>query len=381
MGRSALISIIAVIALVLWMLSGQLGSDDSASDGASNGDSSTDAMAEEEKKAPAMKVQTRQLQAESIDREVVIQGQLEPAKVLTLRAETSGTVQRLNFTKGQRIRRGQTLAGLSEGNRVADIAVAKAYQLQANNEYQATRKLSKQGLQSQINMENAMAKRESAIAQLQAAELELSYINISAPIDALIEDIIVKEGDFVERGTQIATLVDNSKLLVTGRVPQQHIADIKKGQTAVTSLVTGGMHSGKVKYISSMAEDTTRSFKIEVLIDEAPADIVTGISAQINIPVETLMAHLVSPAVLALDDSGNLGVKTLAEDNTVVFHEVEIVKTESNGAWITGLPEEITLITLGQGFVNPGEEVEPVSDSPSDKNSPEPDNTASSGNS
>ena len=130
-----------------------------------------------------------------------------------------------------------------------------------------------------------------------------------------------------------------------------------------------------------MAEDTTRSFKIEVLIDEAPADIVTGISAQINIPVETLMAHLVSPAVLALDDSGNLGVKTLAEDNTVVFHEVEIVKTESNGAWITGLPEEITLITLGQGFVNPGEEVEPVSDSPSDKNSPEPDNTASSGNS
>ncbi len=359
MGKSALISIIAVVALVLWMVSGQFGSDAADTDR-----QSTDAsMAKEEKQAPKMKVQIQKLQAKSIEREVVIQGQLEPAKVLTLRTETSGTIQLLNFNKGQRIRRGQTLARLSEGNRVAEVAVAKAYQIQANNEYQATRKLSKQGLQSQLSMENAAAKRESAKAQLQAAEQELAYINVAAPIDALIEDVIVKEGDFVERGSEIATLVDDSKLLVSGRVPQQHIADIKNGQAAVARLVTGGTHDGKVSFVSSMAEDTTRSFKIEVLIDQPPANIVTGISAQINIPVETLMAHRVSPAVLALDDNGNLGVKTLAEDNTVAFREIKIVKTESNGAWVTGLPNEVTLITLGQGFVNPGEEVEPISDS------------------
>ena len=359
MGRSALISIFAVIALVLWMLSGQFGSDDAEN----NGESNTAAVTEVEKQAPKMKVQIQKLNASSIDREVIVQGQLEPAKVLTLRAETSGTIKVLNFNKGQRIRGGQTLARLSEGNRAADVAVAKAYQIEANNEYQATRKLSNQGLQSKLSLESARAKRESATAQVKAAELELSYLNISAPIDALIEDVNVEEGDFVDRGAQIATLVDNSRLLVTGRVPQQHIADIETGQNAVTSLVTGGMHNGKVSYVSSMAEDTTRSFKIEVLIDQAPANIVTGISAQINIPVETIMAHRVSPAVLALDDNGNLGVKTLAANNTVEFHKVKIVKTESNGAWVTGLPNEVTLITLGQGFVNPGEEVEPVSDS------------------
>ena len=359
MGRSALISIVAIIALVLWMLSGQFGSDDAGN----NGESSTAAVTEEQKQAPKMKVQIRELKASSIDREVIVQGQLEPAKVLTLRAETSGTIKVLNFNKGQRIRGGLTLARLAEGNRAADVAVAKAYQIEANNEYQATRKLSNQGLQSKLSLESARAKRESATAQVKAAELELSYLNISAPIDALIEDVNVEEGDFVDRGAQIATLVDNSRLLVTGRVPQQHIADIETGQNAVTSLVTGGTHNGKVSYVSSMAEDTTRSFKIEVLIDQAPANIVTGISAQINIPVETIMAHRVSPAVLALDDNGNLGVKTLAANNTVEFHKVKIVKTESNGAWVTGLPDEVTLITLGQGFVNPGEEVEPVSDS------------------
>lgn len=363
MGRSLIIAFVAVIALTLWMLSGQLGSDSSAET-----ESTDTAEVQEDKQgamqqssAPKMKVQTEQLQAQSIEREIVIQGQLEPAKVMTLRAETSGNVRLLSFSKGQRIRRGQTLARLSEGNRVADLAVAKASEVQANNEYQAARKLSQQGLQSKFSLETATAKREAARAQVHAAELELGNINIGAPIDALIENVMVEEGDFIERGAHIATLVDNSSLLVTGRIPQQHIADIQKGQTALTSLVTGQQLQGTVQFVSSMADDTTRSFEIEVLITDTPESVMTGISAQITIPVETLMAHLVSPAVLALDDDGALGVKALSENNTVEFHPIEIVKTENNGAWVIGLPDTVTLITLGQGFVNPGEEVEPVS--------------------
>lgn len=364
MGRSLIIAFVAVIALVLWMLSGQMGigKDDTESADGSSQNKETSAATEEEKEVPKMKVQTRQLQAQSIDREIVVQGQLEPAKVMSLRAETSGTVQTLSFDKGQRIGRGQILAKLSEGNRLADLAVAKANYAQSDNEYQAARKLSSQGLQSKLSLEAAGAQREAARAQVQAAELELSYVNISSPIDALLENIAVEEGDFIERGTQLATLVDNSSLLVTGRVSQQHIADIKIGQAASANLVTGETLQGKVNFISSMADDTTRSFEVEVLIDQTPQSVLTGISAEIVIPVEQLMAHKVSPAVLALDDDGALGVKALGNENTVVFHEIEVVKTESNGAWVTGLPNDVTLITLGQGFVNPGEEVDPVAD-------------------
>ena len=325
----------------------------------------------EEKAAPKMKVQTEDLQAQSIDREVVIQGQLEPAKVITLRAETSGVVRQISFNKGQRISRGQTLARLSEGNKAADLAVAEANHVQADNEYAAAKKLASQGLQSQLSLESASAAREAAHAQIQAAEIELAYLNIKAPLDALVEDIAIEEGDFIERSAAVATLVDNSSLLLTGRVSQQYIADIKTGQTATANLVTGEALQGRVSYISTMADDTTRSFEVEVLVSQTPQSIMTGISAEIIIPVETLMAHRVSPAVLALNDAGDLGVKTLGEGNTVVFQKIEVVKTESNGAWVTGLPNDITLITLGQGFVNPGEEVDPVplTDTTSDEGS------------
>jgi len=85
MGKSALIALVAIVALVLWMLSGQLGSNQTDN----VEDKTTASMEQKEKDIPKMKVQTQVLQANSIAREVVVQGQLEPAKVLRLRAETS----------------------------------------------------------------------------------------------------------------------------------------------------------------------------------------------------------------------------------------------------------------------------------------------------
>ena len=349
MGRSAFIAALVVIGLVLWMLSGQIGSKEEE----------TQASAEQETPATIMKVQTRVVSAENITREVVVQGQLEPKKIVTMRAETTGNIQQVLANKGERIGRGQTLARISLDTRNADLTVAKANLLQASNEYTAASKLQKQGLQSKGALETAAAKREAARAQVQAAELELSNTEITAPLNALIEDVLVEEGDFIDRGAAVATLVDNSQLLVTGRLPQQRVADVKIGQTAVAKLVTGQQVEGRVSYISSMA-DSARSFKVEILIEQPPAGILTGISARLSIPVETLRAHRISPAVLSLDNSGSLGVKAVGPENTVIFHEIEVVKTESNGAWVTGLPENTTLITLGQGFVNPGEEIDPV---------------------
>ena len=55
----------------------------------------------------------------------------------------------------------------------------------------------------------------------------------------------------------------------------------------------------------------------------------------------------------------SLGVKTVEEDNTVVFHKVGIVRAQTDGIWISGLPDDARIISIGQGFVNDGETVSP----------------------
>ncbi len=352
MNKSVMIAAVAVVALVLWMLSGQLGSK-------GNPDGTT-VQSDTKNTSTAMKVQTRRQSAELITREIIIQGQVEPVKIVHMRAETGGVIKSVNASKGQWVTRGDIIGEISIDNRNAAVAVAKANEVQAANEYNAARKLQKQGLQSKTALESIAAKLEAARAQVNAAELEVNQTILRAPIDALIDDIYIEAGDFIDRGGNIATLVDNSQLLVTGQVPQQNVSDLQTGARAIAKLITGQTIEGEVQYISSMADTETRSFRVEVIIAAPPEGSVTGVSAEISLPVETLQAHLISPAILALDENGTLGIKAVNDSDEVVFHAIEVVKTQSDGAWVTGIPDDVNIITLGQGFVNPGEKVQAI---------------------
>ena len=73
-----------------------------------------------------------------------------------------------------------------------------------------------------------------------------------------------------------------------------------------------------------------------------------------------VIAHRVSPAILTLTDDGMIGVKTLGPDNRVRFHPIQIIGDGADGVWLSGLPNRITLITVGQEFVAEGQTVRPI---------------------
>ena len=71
-----------------------------------------------------------------------------------------------------------------------------------------------------------------------------------------------------------------------------------------------------------------------------------------------MLAHRITPAVLALDDAGKVGVRIINAEQRVEFHHVTVVRETKDGVWITGLPNEIDLITVGQEMVADGDSVE-----------------------
>jgi len=89
-------------------------------------------------------------------------------------------------------------------------------------------------------------------------------------------------------------------------------------------------------------------------------ELVSGVTSEITIPTPEQKAHLLSPAHLSLDDQGEIGVKAVTDNDTVKFHEVDIVRATAGGIWVTGLPNKIRIVTIGQGFVADGERVTPV---------------------
>ena len=87
-----------------------------------------------------------------------------------------------------------------------------------------------------------------------------------------------------------------------------------------------------------------------------------GVTAEIRIPVESVQAHFISPALLTLDDEGVLGVRIVNDEARVEFKPVSMFATRPDGVWVTGLPENATIITVGQEFVRHGVVVVPVPD-------------------
>ena len=86
----------------------------------------------------------------------------------------------------------------------------------------------------------------------------------------------------------------------------------------------------------------------------------SGITTEIHIPVESILAQKVSPALFSLDDDGGIGIRTINEDHIVEFHRVNILADAVDGVWVSGLPDRAAVITVGQELVTAGELVDPV---------------------
>ena len=152
-------------------------------------------------------------------------------------------------------------------------------------------------------------------------------------------------------GDPVASLVDLDPVLVVGQVSERDIGRLQVGGSGVARLMTGEKVEGRIRYIAKVADPVTRTFRVELEVANPDAALRDGITAEVVLPGPSVLAHRVSPAVLSLGDAGDIGVKIVDADQTVRFLPVQIVEQGEDGLWLLGLPDQVTLITVGQDFV------------------------------
>ncbi|MBL6959059.1 MAG: efflux RND transporter periplasmic adaptor subunit, partial [Rhodospirillales bacterium] len=157
-----------------------------------------------------------------------------------------------------------------------------------------------------------------------------------------------------------AKVVDLEPLLVTGEIAERDIDRIRIDQPVGVRFVGGGETTGVVSYVSKVSSNTARTFRIEVTVDNANGRLGEGLTTELRLETGSVRAHRVTPAILTLSDDGVVGVKAVDADGRVLFHKATVVADEPGGVWLGGLPESLTLITIGQEFVRIGQVVKPV---------------------
>jgi len=351
MKRSYIIAAGIAVAVTSWILSGQLG-------GRQAPDASPAAAAEPAVKQPQVRV--RRLVAEERIGELVLFGRTEADRMVKVKAETAASVATLAVQKGGRVAKGDVIARLAMDDRRARLTEAEATVDQYRIAHEAALKLSKKAFRSRLSLAQAKAELEAAKASLARALLDIAHTVIRAPFDGVIDDLPIEIGDYVKVAGTIATLIDLHPIVVVGEIGERDVARIKLGVRADVRLATGERLAGIVRYVSKMGSTATRTFRVEVAIDNPAGAIAEGVTAELRLQTERVRAHRLSPSALTLSDEGVVGVKSVGADGMVAFHPVSMIADTPDGIWLDGLPDEVTVIIVGQEYVRAGQRVRPV---------------------
>ncbi|MFK7977044.1 MAG: efflux RND transporter periplasmic adaptor subunit [Halioglobus sp.] len=375
MSKNIVSASLVVLGLGLWMGSGALS-------GASEGTPEPDLRVESGAVAPAeardsvaegsaaegsaaekadlSRVRVAVIDSQLRTRDVALRGKTQSKRIVDVKAEITGNVVARPVERGDRVAQGDLLCEVAVDDRAVSLKEAQAAYETARIEHQGSLKLQKQGLLSDVAVATSEARRESAKANVHRQQLNLAKTRIVAPFAGVVETLHMNVGDYAMSGAACATLIDLDPMLVIAHVSEGEVDALTQGQDVVGRLSGGREVAGVVSFVGKQSDSTTRTYPVEVTVENSDYSIRSGLTVSLNVGVERVAAHKVSSSLLTLNDAGEIGLRTLDSANRVVFNAVEILEDGADGVWITGLPSPVSLITVGQEYVGLGERVEPV---------------------
>ncbi|QTP55890.1 efflux RND transporter periplasmic adaptor subunit [Billgrantia sulfidoxydans] len=344
--NSALLAALVLLALLLWLVLG-------------------DFQRFQQQAPPAEAPQTESLprveyrvsEAASYQPRRVVQGQLEAFREVELRSRHAGRVAELPVAQGTAVDAGTPLLVLSRDALEAQLERAEAQLELARAELAGANDLRQRNLISRpelLRLQSSVSVAAADVAELRQA---LDETRPTAPFDGVLDRLHVELGEVLQVGEAYARLVDDRRLTASAWVAQRDAQDLRPGLPTEVRLLDGSRLSGELTHVASRADESTRSFYVEAEFDNPERRRLAGASATLAITLPEREVHRFSPALLELDEEGRLRIKHLDDDDRVVSTPVGLVGADATAARVTGLPETIRLITLGGGFVAPGDRV------------------------
>jgi membrane fusion protein, multidrug efflux system len=304
--------------------------------------------------APARSVRVKSFAITPMPLEVPLRGRTQAKAIVAAIAETTGIVDMVSVTKGQKVAEGDLLCTLDKGARTANLNQATAALARAQLDFDTNAKLRAKGWAANNTAVTFDAALKGAKAQLEQAQLELDRTEIRSKIAGVVQSPLAEVGSLLAAGQPCASVTQLDPMVFIGEVPEIRIGLAKLGLPAKITTVSGAVAEGKVSFIASTANDATRSFPVEIEIPNANGKFLAGLTAEASVNLGTVPAHLIPQSVLTLNDEGTLGVRSVSR-NKVEFHPITIASDTRDGVWVLGLPPLIDIITVGQEFVKEGQ--------------------------
>ena len=272
---------------------------------------------------------------------------------MTVSAKADGQIISLDAVEGKNVKAGDVLVRLDKGTLVEQISAAKANLEVAKRRREVTERLAKENFSAPLEQAERAAAYATAEVNLRKLEEQLDDTVIVAPVTGLLETLHVETGERVRRDTAIATILGLDTLSVVVAVPQNEVARIEIASKVMVKIAGNGSRHGIVSKIAAKSNAATRTFDVTIDLPNQDRKLRAGMSVEATINAGRLKAFAMSPAHLSVAENGTLTAK-IAVDGKVATVTVEVVRSGAETVFVSGLPDEAVLLTVGQGFVEDG---------------------------
>jgi membrane fusion protein (multidrug efflux system) len=320
------------------------------------------AKSKDEKKGPeAVPVEVAQASRRAVAASYTGTAPLEARGEAQVIAKVSGVALNVLVEEGQQVRAGQTLVRLDAARAALQAAQSAAQLRKLEANYERSRQLAEQKLLSANDIDQIRFDLENARAVNKAANLELIYANVTAPISGVIASRSIKTGNFVQINTPIMRIVDVSRLEAVLNVPERELATLKAGlpvQLAVDAL-PGKTFIGKVDRVAPVVDSGSGTFRV-ICAFEGGGVLQPGMFGRVKIDYDQRADALVVPRVALLEDEGDPAVFVIRGDKSA---RAPVKLGYLDGEWAevrSGLKEGDQVVTAGKTALRDGTVVQVI---------------------
>ncbi|HEY1660459.1 MAG TPA: efflux RND transporter periplasmic adaptor subunit [Candidatus Sulfotelmatobacter sp.] len=274
---------------------------------------------------------------------------------VTVSADLPGTVDKIHFESGQAVKEGDILVDLDTRQEHAQLANMEAQRDLAQIQFGRAEELSKAGVISKSDYDNAAAQQKATAAQVGDIKAAIARKTIHAPFSGILGIRQISLGQYLAAGQAIVSLESLNPIYVNFGIPQQDTPKVTIGRRLrVTNAdVPGAGFAGKVTALDSVISEQTRNIQVQATLANPGAKLRPGMYVQVELPLG--QSQQVIPLPTTAINYAPYG------DSVYVVGDLKDPKT---GKTYRGVRQQVVKLGVSRGDqvavmsgLNPGDEV------------------------
>lgn len=293
-----------------------------------------------------------------------VNGTVEAINAAFISPEINGQVLNIFVQEGERVKKGQPLLKLNSSITESSIKEVETSLELANTIYERQKRLYDKNIGSEIDYLTAKNNKEALESKLKTLHAQQDMALVKSPVNGIVDDIFIKEGEMAMPGLQTMQVVNLDNLYVDADVSEAYLTKVKKGDMVLLEFPSYPDIKMKVPVhrIGNVVKTANRTFTVQLKIKNKNEVIKPNVLAIIKINDFSAESSLLVPSLVIKQDLKGSYVYVVQKHSNNITSMKRYVKTGMSYGDETiiteGLHEGDKVIVNGYNQVSDGAEVE-----------------------